>query len=434
MVKSFKADFRQGGQSILDDVYVRGKLNVSKEGIEIQDQTNPDKTVLITAKNGKLDIETGEEFPTDLNVNSITVGNSFMRSERVGLGTTTTSGVVAGVGTAVGTIIYNAETGNVQVYKQTNGWVNITHVGDDAPIGHTATGGTITNYLDGSKQYRLHQFTGSGTFTVSAIGNIENTVDYLVIGGGGGAGIDPPGTNGQQGGGGAGGYRSSTEGPGGPDPIAELSYTVSQTSYTVVVGAGGASFTPGGHSYFGPPDLPLAQGIRCEGGGRGGRTPNGVADSGGSGGGGGRAGAGGFGNFIAGPNGTTDPAPNQGHDGGGGVEPAGGGGGAGGAGTPGPTPIGGEGKRTEISGPSYSIGFPAPPTNSGTGWFAGGGSGGGGTILNPGGGGGMRNNPAGGNADANSGGGAGGKSGSSSGPLGGSGVVFIRYEVARNQP
>ena len=42
MVKSFKADFSQGGNSILDDVYVRGCLHVSNScGIIIQDKANP---------------------------------------------------------------------------------------------------------------------------------------------------------------------------------------------------------------------------------------------------------------------------------------------------------------------------------------------------------------------------------------------------------
>jgi len=38
----------------------------------------------------------------------ITVGNSFIKDEAVGLGTTTTAGRKAGISTAAGTIIYNA--------------------------------------------------------------------------------------------------------------------------------------------------------------------------------------------------------------------------------------------------------------------------------------------------------------------------------------
>ena len=44
MVKSFKADFRQGGQSILDDVYVRGCLYVNGDcGIIFQDASDSNK-------------------------------------------------------------------------------------------------------------------------------------------------------------------------------------------------------------------------------------------------------------------------------------------------------------------------------------------------------------------------------------------------------
>ena len=36
--------------------------------------------------------------------------------------------------------------------------------------GLTATGGIISDYTSGSKYYRAHSFTGSGTFTVSKLG------------------------------------------------------------------------------------------------------------------------------------------------------------------------------------------------------------------------------------------------------------------------
>ena len=64
----------------------------------------------------------------------------------------------------------------------------------------TATGGTITT----SGNFKIHSFTGPGTFTVCSVGNPigSNTVDYLVVAGGGGAGGG--------GGGGAGGYRESS--------------------------------------------------------------------------------------------------------------------------------------------------------------------------------------------------------------------------------
>ena len=161
----------------------------------------------------------------------ITVGDSFIKPQAVGLGTTTTSGRNAGVSTAPGTIIYNAQTGNVQVYKTINGWQDITHSGDDPPTGLTASGGLINDYVDGSNTYRAHIFTGSGTFNVTALAtdpNISDSVEYLVVAGGGA---------GQHGGGGAGGLRTNLSG----HPLAGAAFPVSTSpgSYTVTVGGGG---------------------------------------------------------------------------------------------------------------------------------------------------------------------------------------------------
>ena len=63
-----------------------------------------------------------------------------------------------------------------------------------------ATGGTISQ--DGD--YRIHTFTGSGTFEVQEISPLSpGNVDYLVVAGGGSSGQD------QGGAGGAGGFRES---------------------------------------------------------------------------------------------------------------------------------------------------------------------------------------------------------------------------------
>ena len=100
--------------------------------------------------------------------------------------------------------------------------------------GHTATGGVIGDYVVGSDVYRAHVFTSSGTFNVTDVGTLGNTVDYLVVGGGGGGGGGY-----EAGGGGAGGFRTTCpEGPGGPGG-GKPSYTVSVGSYTVTVGGGG---------------------------------------------------------------------------------------------------------------------------------------------------------------------------------------------------
>ena len=60
-----------------------------------------------------------------------------------------------------------------------------------APAGLTATGGVISDYVDGSDVYRAHIFTSSGTFSVSAA-TCTGIFHYLVVSGGvdGGGSID----------------------------------------------------------------------------------------------------------------------------------------------------------------------------------------------------------------------------------------------------
>jgi hypothetical protein len=96
----------------------------------------------------------------------------------------------------------------------TQGWV-ITDASKAADISQqalftVATGGTITT----SGDFKIHTFTGPGTFTVTQIGNAPtnplggpSNVDYLVVAGGGGGGFDTGG------GGGAGGFRESHSTP-----------------------------------------------------------------------------------------------------------------------------------------------------------------------------------------------------------------------------
>ena len=92
--------------------------------------------------------------------------------------------------------------------------------------------GLVNDYTSGSDVYRAHVFTSSGTFDVSALGTLGNTVEYLVVGGGGGGG----GYGG--GGGGGGGFRTNKTGHPVVSPLGELAVTVQP--YVVVVGAGGA--------------------------------------------------------------------------------------------------------------------------------------------------------------------------------------------------
>jgi hypothetical protein len=77
----------------------------------------------------------------------------------------------------------------------------------------SATGGTVTT--DGN--YKVHTFTGNGSFVVSSVGSGDpesDLVDVLCVGGGGGGGA-------RGGGGGAGGHSYST------------GLTVTATSYTI---------------------------------------------------------------------------------------------------------------------------------------------------------------------------------------------------------
>jgi hypothetical protein len=90
-------------------------------------------------------------------------------------------------GTASGELIISTEgQGLTFVYvDSTVGWKTV-HENEFTQAGTnfiTATGGTVTCCGD----YKIHTFTGPGTFTVSNAGNPagSTTVDYLVVAGGG---------------------------------------------------------------------------------------------------------------------------------------------------------------------------------------------------------------------------------------------------------
>ena len=259
--------------------------NISVAGtVTYEDVTNVDSVGVITARSG-LVVGAGASvvglstFSGGIQVGattSITVGSAFIRNNQIGLGATTTTGRNAGVGTALGSLIYNSSTSTVQYYDGT-GWfdTNRSFV--------QATGGTVSDYTSGSTIYRSHIFTSSGTFSVTSTG--PGTVEYLVVAGGGGGGSDN-GTGAGCGGGGAGGFRTGT------------GFSISIGSYPVTVGSGGISAfnllsTNGSDSVLGPPaGTEGTSKITSTGGGRGaGYTPAAgvyyAASAGGSGGGGG---------------------------------------------------------------------------------------------------------------------------------------------------
>jgi hypothetical protein len=337
-------------------------------------------------------------------------------------------------GTANNFTISVAGTSITLIYVDgTQGWVS-TGAAKASDIAEqqlfvTATGGTITT----SGDYKIHTFTGPGTFCVSCAGTApgSNTVDYLVIAGGGG---------GSGGGAGAGGYRESkaTGAPWAASPLATCaSLPVTASPYPITVGGGGG----GGYAGDGAPGSQSAgsnsifSSITSAGGGAGSTWANNgfpqPKNNGGSGGGGGQRSATGGGNG----NGNTPPvSPPQGNNGGpsaanGGVDgSAGGGGGAGAtgnAGVPGTSGLGGNGTASSISGSPVTRagggggGGRSPGSSAGSGGPGGGGAG---TASGPG-------TATSGTTNTGSGGGGGGfTSDYGTGGNGGSGIVIIRYK------
>ena len=340
-------------------------------------------------------------------------------------------------GTAVNSALSDNRAAVTLIFADsTQGWIPVNDNADSSldPSFVAATGGTVTTVCT---NFKVHTFTGPGTFCVSNAGNSigSNTVSYVVVAGGGSGGGSEGG-----GGGGAGGYRESesptcsyTQSP----VAASGGLPVSVQGYPITVGGGGAIGSPanakgvsGSNSIFST--------ITSTGGGGGGASCNpGTADkcgqTGGSGGGGGETrgapdnqGSGGAGN-------TPSVSPPQGNNGGpgspqsGNPAGAGGGGGIGAVGQTGPSSgggCGGCGVASSITGSSVGraggggggVFGPAPKGSDQSG--SGGAEGGRGSPQD--------------NADsaaANKGGGGGGSGKSCvSGGAGGSGIVIIRYK------
>ena len=232
-------------------------------------------------------------------------GTVSLNKHSVGVGTTTTAGRNAGVGTASGTLVYNPEAEQLQVYTGTS-WVAVY----EPPF--EASGGTKdTSSRSG---YAVHTFTSPGTFTL----NQDKACEVLVIGGGGGGG---------NGGGGAGAlYFNNNQ-------------TLSSTpgSFVVTIGGGGSGSTAqgstGNASSIGPTSA-------AAGGGGGGPSHH-AGKTGGSGGGGKRDSngtpyRGPASGASGGSNNQNSPSAGFGNIGGYAAAPswcgAGGGGGAGGSG------------------------------------------------------------------------------------------------------
>ena len=328
----------------------------------------------------------------------------------------------------------------------TRGWIDI-HDSTTAAEGNAfivASGGTETT----CGNFKIHTFTGPGTFSVSGAASsaADNVVSYLVVGGGGSAGDQY-----YAGGGGAGGFRflNSTCMPapqsspldGFPTPANRVTVTVS--SFPIAVGGGGALNTNAAGSDGVASSFST---ITAAGGGGG---TNGCGPSGNNGG----SGGGGGGTFSGGTGNTPSVSPAQGNNGGnGGTAPQGpqgnSGGGGGGASTAGVNSTngapqsgnsgtagdGGQGSYVVSAGFAGCNGDTGPV--SGARYFSGGGGGGSNSTGGPNGaggdGGGGRGAPSSIAGTANTGGGGGGGSHAgnppSQGSAGGSGIVIIRYK------
>jgi len=109
---------------------------------------------------------------------SVVVGSTFIRANSIGIGSTSTAGRNAGIGTVDGTIIYNATTKSIEAYGPT-GWSIIK--GLESFI---ASGGTESTTV--RSNYKVHTYTSTNPFVVTT-GTKE--CEILVVAGGGSGGI-----------------------------------------------------------------------------------------------------------------------------------------------------------------------------------------------------------------------------------------------------
>jgi len=312
----------------------------------------------------------------------------------------------------------------------------------------TASGGTESTCGD----FKIHTFTGPGTFTVSSVGatSANNSVDYLVQAGGAGGGADIGG------GGGGGGTRFRSGTFSVPSPLSPISapagVTVTATAFPITVGGGGAGGGPGNPVGTSGSTSSFST-ISSAGGGGGGKLKTAGAAGGNGGGGGGVNDA--SGPYAGGTGNTPSVSPDQGKAGGIGLGgspyspgPLHDGAGAGGGGV---QSVGTNGGPTYGPSPAVAPGgggaggagmpFPASSFQSSATGYGGGGGGGGytcgsscnsrpaGTATDGGGAGGQTASQNGTAGTTNRGGGGGGGAGANgNGGAGGSGIVIIRYQ------
>jgi hypothetical protein len=364
---------------------------------------NNNKTVEIRAYRGNLAI-LGDTNYGNVGIGTTTPAVSLdvgTKTDAIRVPNGTTAQRPTGVN---GQIRYNTSINEMEGYIN-NSWNSFN-------LSFRANGGTETTATINGTTYKIHAFTSSGTFQVTAG---SSQIDVLIVAGGGGGGGSTAG------GGGAGGL------------IYQTGVLASSGSYTITIGAGG---TGGRYADAGTPDNTngsntTAFSYTAIGGGygySGAVSGSRLANSGGSGGGGGAY----NGNDITTSSGAAGTS-GQGFAGGAGNDGGNWGGGGGG----GATAVGGDmtGTRAGGAGSNQSGNFGTGYGASGV--FAGGGGGGytsnGITSGGAGGGGqgadGQFNTTTAGSANTGGGGGGGGYYQMGGGGAGGSGIVIIRYEV-----
>ena len=267
-----------GNVNVIDSPTSR-QLQLKGDGIILRSSGNNnyllgevDGTKLYHANNQKFETTGSGTITTGI----VTAAQSadavtFLKGNSVGIGSTTTAGRNAGVGTAIGEIIYNASDSVMQVWTGTL-WETVTF---KPPI--NVSGGTISD--SATSGYITHTFTSPGNFVTD--GSLESA-EIFVIGGGAGGGGRRYGA-----GGGAGGANYGT------------GITLTAATHPVSIGSGGnggaAASSPGGndgghgadggHTDFQSSPSPLYRTGRGGGGGAAYNPPNFNGRPGGCGGG-----------------------------------------------------------------------------------------------------------------------------------------------------
>ena len=247
-----------GGVTIPGDLGIAGVLTY-------EDVTNVDSVGVITARNGGyLDIRTGSSINTNAtgsaasgtihkNTNSGefavvsggTGGNNHLTFYTSASAAPTEKLRIGPVGQlGIGGANYGTD-GQVLTSKGPSAaiqWATVSTTPFGGALDGLNFGGTETTYTSGGTTYKVHSFTSSGFFRVTA----AISVDFLIVGGGGGTAAAEL-SYGATGGGGAGGM---VEGTGITIPAGKHTITVGQggaasNAYNVAGSGGDSSFNYG---------------------------------------------------------------------------------------------------------------------------------------------------------------------------------------------